>query len=108
MELMQERNKISNDLNKALFFIKSRGRELAEAERDYKIENAKCLILKKTDGFPATLILDLCKGDEKVAELRFKRDSARTLYRSALEAVNIKKIELRVIEEDIKAIRKGE
>jgi predicted RNA-binding protein len=106
-DLMERRAVVLKELNLALGFIATRGRELAQAEKSYKIAMARCILEHRTNGDPVTIIPDLCKGKPEVADLRFDRDSKQALYRSALEAVNVKKLELRVIEEDMNAERRG-
>lgn len=42
-----------------------------------------------------------CYGIPSIAELRFKRDIAKTLYQANLEAINSIKLQLRLIENQI-------
>ena len=36
----------------------------------------------RAEGVPVTIISDLCRGNEKIADLKLKRDIAETLYES--------------------------
>ena len=102
MELVQELEKITNLLNQAIPRLKKRGREYAKAYRDYRVELAKQLLVYKAQGCPVTLCSDLARGEEKVADLKRLEIETETLYRSCLEAINVYKIQIKVIQEQIK------
>jgi hypothetical protein len=90
------------ELMEALAISKSRGLALAEAERDYKREKAKFIAKARAEKIAVTLIRDLAQGDPYISDLRFKRDSAKVLYQNATEAINVFKLECRLLESDIK------
>ena len=101
MELLKELQDKRELLDSALTVSKQRGIELANAEKSYQVANAKFIAEQRVIGTPATLILPLAKGDEKVSQLRLERDIAKTLYENAKEAINVYKIGCRLIEEQI-------
>ena len=41
---------------------------------------------------------DICRGSEEIAQLRFKRDCAEVVYKSAQEAINSYKLQLRLLD----------
>ena len=47
------------------------------------------------------MIRDYVNGDEKISELRYRRDVAKTLYDNAVEAINVYKLDCRLIENQI-------
>lgn len=51
----------------------------ARAEAAYRMELAKKELVLREEGFPATLIGDLARGDERVANLKLERDLAESL-----------------------------
>lgn len=104
---MNNREELQKDLRKSLTLAKNEGRKLAQAERDYKVANAKLIAKLKAEGERATLILEICKGDPEVAKLRFERDMARVMYKVSLEAINIFKQEIKIIQDDITNERRG-
>jgi hypothetical protein len=106
-DLLQQRKAIIKELNEGVTNFKSRGRELAEAERKYRVELAKEMLILRDDKKPATLISDLARGKEEIALLKFTRDYSETLYESAQQYIYLKKKELDVIEGDINALRNG-
>ena len=107
VDLIIERERITDELNKAKLLFKERGYALAEAERLYRMAKARMILQLKMDGLPATLIIDIVKGDENVSLLAFKRDCALVAYKSLVESININKLQLKVNESDIESERRG-
>ena len=100
-ELLPYLNKRRDDLNKALTVAKERGIELAAAERKYRVEKRKAILLAKHRGEKISLIMELVNGDEFISQLRYERDVAKTLYASATEVINIYKLDCRLVEAQI-------
>lgn len=84
IDIAQEIRRVSARLDKAPKAIRNDAKEFAEAERLYRMELAKEITKLKADGMPATLILDVARGN--VAELKFKRDLAEGLYKASIES----------------------
>lgn len=78
-----------------------RGTELAQAEYDYKVALSKEMLLERDRGTPVTILSDVCRGRPHIAELRRKRDIAEALYKSAGEAINNYKMQIRVLDAQI-------
>jgi len=93
-EIMQE----IDIMETALRELGIRGKKFANAEMDYKIAMRVEILRLRDEKKPATLILQLCYGTPSIATLRFERDLAETMYKSALEAINVKKLKVRVME----------
>ncbi|MBU5437620.1 hypothetical protein KQI42_06355 [Tissierella sp. MSJ-40] len=72
-DLQQELNNLRSDLNKAITIIKERGKTKAIAERDYRVALAKEILKLRSEGMPITIISDLCRRNEKIAELKMNR-----------------------------------
>ena len=88
-------------LNRALRELGDRGRAAADAEREYRVALAQKLLSEREKGLPATLLPDICRGDREIARLKFQRDVADTVYKAALEACNVYKLQIRVLENQI-------
>ena len=74
------------------------GTAYASAERDYKILlRQECLKLRD-EGMAVGMIDKTCYGIPSVAEARFKRDVALTVYEANKEAINSIKLQMRLIE----------
>ena len=88
-------------LQKSLEKLKETGKAYATAERDYKILlRQECLKLRD-EGMAIGMIDKTCYGIPSVAEARFKRDVAESIYRANQEAINTYKLKIRLIENQI-------
>jgi len=101
MDLQIELTEKIKQLEISIKELRNSGTSYATAERDYKIKlREECLKLRDT-GMAITLIDKTCYGIPSVAEARFKRDVAETVYKANLEAINSIKLQLRLIENQI-------
>lgn len=88
-------------LDKALQQLGKRGRDYAEAEREYRVALAKKIAAERDKGTPVTIISDVCRGSQEIANAKFQRDTAEIVYKSALEAINVYKLQLKLLENQI-------
>jgi len=101
-------NDARRQLNECLIFYKNNGRKLAKAEMEYRIALRKEVFrLHEEDGVAWTACETLARGNEKVAELRFKRDIRKADYEACYEKILQLKTELRILENEIQAERQG-
>ena len=99
MDLEQDKQKLINELTASIKMLRKNGNELAEAERDYKIcLRQEALKLRNDKDMPVTLINQIIYGVPEVAEKRFKRDVAETMYNTNQEHINVTKLKLRLLE----------
>lgn len=101
MELWEEIITIDRQLNDALSTFRQNGIKYCEAERDYQMAKSKEIMRLKSEGYPVTLIPQIVKGLENVAELDFNRNLAEVVYKANQEAILIKKLQLRVKESEV-------
>ncbi len=101
---MQNKRK---ELNRAIKEAREWGEGMAEAERKYRIALAKEMLIQRDKKVPVTIISDICRGKKNIAELKFNRDTAEILYKSANERIQATKLELRIIENQMEAERRG-
>ena len=101
MESWQLRDKLINQLDIALSTLRQNGLEWAEAEYEYRKLKSKEILRLKDEGYPVTVILDVVKGLDEVAELDLARNKAKVVYQANNEAINVKKLELRSIENEM-------
>ena len=88
-------------LDEALRQSKKRGQEYAQTEHDYRIALAQQELIERDKGMPATLVSDLARGTQKIARLKMQRDIAESMYRAALEAINVYKLQAKIINDQI-------
>lgn len=102
MDLFNEIQNLILKLNQSIKLLAKYGKELAEAERDYKITlRQEALKLRNDENMPVTLINQIIYGIPNVAEKRFKRDVAEAMYQTAQENINVSKLQLRVLENQL-------
>lgn len=95
------------ELESLIHEIRKDGAQYAEAERDYRIAKAEKILKLREEGFPVTITQDVAMGCAEVSALRFDRDCAEVIYKSDVEAVNAKKLLIRILEADIDRQMKG-
>lgn len=88
-------------LDKALQQLGNRGRTYAQAEQDYRVALAKKIAIEREKSTPVTIISDVCRGDKDIALAKFQRDVAEITYDSAKEAINVYKLQIKVLENQI-------
>ena len=106
-DLMNALQNSINLLNVAQREFGGRGRAWAAAERDYRIALSKKMLIERDNGMPVSILSDVCRGSEEVAELKFKRDCAKVNYESVQEAVNVYKLQIKVLENQIEREWRG-
>lgn len=100
-DLINEIGQKSRLLDAAIRELGNRGRAFAQAEHDYRVELSKKVLLERDKGTPVTIISDVCRGDPHIAKLRFERDVADVVYRSALEAINGYKLQIKILDAQV-------
>ena len=106
-DLLNELNHHRGNLNLAIKELNVRGRNKAEAEKNYRVALAKEMLRLRTEGTPVTIINDLCRGNEHIATLKMQRDIAETLWESAMQAIYAFKLNIDIIQNQINATYKG-
>lgn len=88
-------------LDRAIDTLASNGYDLAEKERDYKIAINKKALEIRAENEPVTLINTTIYGYKDIAKLRFDRDTAQVKYDSNKEYINILKLQIKILNEQI-------
>lgn len=100
-DLMEELKSKNALLDQAYPAAKKRGIIRAEAEKKYKEELNKAILLEREKGTPVSILGDIVRGTPSIARLRFERDVADVTYKSAMEAINIYKLQIKILNEQI-------
>ena len=101
MDLFNELQQKIKELEVSVKELRTSGTNYAKAEREYKILLRKECLRLRDEGMAIGMIDKTCYGIQEVAELRFQRDVARTVYEANQEAINSIKLQLRLIESQI-------
>lgn len=99
MDLYNDIQQLMQELTTSIKLLRKNGNDLASAERDYKITlRQEALKLRTEKDMPVTLINQIIFGVPEVADKRFKRDVAQTMYDTNQEHINVTKLKLRLLE----------
>lgn len=100
-DLWQEIEQKRKELNVCIKEMRKSGTTYAQAEREYKVKLREwCLKLRSQD-MPIGLIDKTCYGIPEVADLRFNRDVAETVWKANQEAVNSIKLQIRILDNQL-------
>lgn len=101
MELYQEIQAKTQQLDRSIKQLRVNGTEFAKKEKAYKILlRQECLKLRD-EGMAIGMIDKTCYGIQSVADARFERDVAEAVYKANLEAINSIKLQLRLLENQL-------
>lgn len=101
MELYEELQQKTTQLDYSVKQLRENGTNYAQAEKDYKILlRQECLKLRD-EGMAIGMIDKTCYGIPSVAEARFRRDVAEAVYKANQEAINSIKLQMRLLEGQI-------
>lgn len=101
MDLYNELESKIQELEVSIRSLRKTGQKYAEAERDYRILLRQEVLKLRDEGQAIGVITLTCYGIPSVAEARFKRDIAESIYKANLEAINSIKLQLRLLENQI-------
>lgn len=82
-------------------------KERSQAEYEYRSALGTEMAYAKAEGMAATALYDYCRGLEKIASLRCKRDTLRAQEDYLTELIFYYRSQLRIIEGQMKAERQG-
>lgn len=101
MDLLEELQIKTQELDKSIKSLRYTGTEYAEAERSYKVTLRQEALKLRSSDMPVTLIQQVVYGVPEVAEKRFTRDVAEAVYKANQEAINSIKLQIRILDAQI-------
>ena len=101
MDLVNELNYKTQQLDNAINQLAKTGREYASAYTEYRVALAQELLKLKNEGYAITLAGDIARGRKEIASLKFKEISSEALYKANLERINALKLEIKLISNQI-------
>lgn len=101
MDLWQEIEYKEKQLDEALGTLRTNKIKFAEYNVNYYKVKAKRVLEMHKEGLPVTLITMLIKGDEEVNKAMFDRDCALAIADANAEAINVKKLEAKIINDQL-------
>lgn len=103
-ELQQERAELINLLNEELATYRRSGVKYAENEANYRKALRIEILNERSKGTPVTIISDICRGVEHIADLKQARDNAEAIYKASQEAINVYKLRLRMVDAELSRV----
>ena len=101
-ELFAERDRIKKSLERSLTRSYDNGVDRAEKIRTYRILLRQTMLQLEADGVKATILKDIAKGEEAVADAEYEMMVAEALYKASNDNIMAQKKLLESIEADIK------
>lgn len=101
-DLYQQIESKNRELQQSVKLLRKIGTDFATAERDYKVLLRQEILKLRDEGVAVGVIDKICYGIPSVADARFKRDVAEVTYKANLEFINSTKLQLRLLEEQLK------
>ena len=95
-ELMNRLDQCIAALGRGNTVLKTLGLQKAQTEKDYKVRQAQEILKLRAEGNPVTIIQDLVKGNEEVAEAS---------YFTGIEAMNNLRLEIEIIRSKLTWLR---
>lgn len=104
MDLWSEITQKTNLLHDCISALKSKGRDRAECEHNYKIALKREIVALHEEKVAWTTCVQMAHGDTdryNVAALRLKRDLAQADYDVCQEMINGLKLQIRILDSQI-------
>lgn len=95
-EIIMEMRNVKTRLDGAIKEVYKQAKAKDKAEHEYRIALAQEILKLKADGMQATLIPDVARGN--TADLKFARDSAKSLYDSARDSMETLRTEATLLQ----------
>ena len=97
-ELYSEMEALRKQLSASIKQLRKNGTDLAQKERDYKVLLRQEILKLRDEGMAVGIIDKICYGIPLVADKRFERDVAQTVYEANKEAINSLKLQIRIVQ----------
>lgn len=101
MDLYGELQEKCRLLDNSIKMLRKTGSDYAKAYTDYRIALAKELVKLKDEGYAITLAGDIARGKPEIAHLKFEEISKEAIYKANMESVNVLKLEIKIIQNQI-------
>ena len=99
--MWQDIEETMQDLYKTLSEYKKYNKDYALKEYKYRVALSKKLVELRASGQAVTHLADIARGDEDIAKLRYARDIAEGLKKSAEEGINYYKLNAKLKESQL-------
>lgn len=101
MDLYNELQEKCRLLDNSIKMLRKTGSDYAKAYTDYRVALAKELVKLKDEGYAITLAGDIARGKSEIAHLKFEEISKEAIYKANMESINVLKLEIKIIQEQL-------
>lgn len=101
MDLYNELQEKCRLLDNSIKMLRKTGSDYAKAYTDYRVALAKELVKLKDEGYAITLAGDIARGKTEIAHLKFEEISKEAIYKANMESINVLKLEIKIIQEQL-------
>ena len=101
MDIVNELNEKCRLLDNSIRMLRKTGSEYAKSYTDYRVALAKELLILKDEGYAITLAGDIARGKPEIAHLKFEEISKEAIYKANMESINVLKLEIKILQEQI-------
>jgi hypothetical protein len=95
-EIILEMRNVKTRMDNVIVEVYKQAKAKDKAEREYRVALAQEILKLKAEGIQATLIPDIARGN--TADLKFTRDSAKSLYDSARDSMETLRTEATLLQ----------
>jgi hypothetical protein len=88
-------------LDEAIEELESLAYRKAKSNQEYKVVKAQVSFTLKAQGYPVSLIADICYRDEELSDSLHEKDLAESLYEVCQEKINALKLNIRLLENQL-------
>ena len=103
--ILEQLEQSKQALTKGNIQLKNLAIKKAEAERNYRVELRKEILKLRLEKVPTTVIQDIAKGNERIADLRLKRDIAESDYYTCISSIENLRLEIEVLRSKLTWLR---
>lgn len=104
-QILEQMEQCKQALTRGTTHLKTLAIRKAEAEKNYRVEVRKEILNLRLEKVPTTIIHDLVRGNEKVADLRLKRDIAESDYYTCISAIDNLRLDIEVLRSKLTWLR---
>lgn len=101
MSLHSEIEELTKLLMEELTTVKRAGAQLAENEANYRKLLRTAILEEQANGTKVSVVSDVSRGREDVADARYARDCSEAIYKASQEAVNVYKLRMRMLNDEL-------
>lgn len=102
MDLYNEILERSRKLDQTLRALPKMARDYAKAESNYRTMLAEKVLKLEAEGRPVTNLQIIAKGDKQVAAAKAREIMTEALYKATLERINVQKLQIKLLSEQLR------